>query len=347
MQYRTLGRTGVRVSALCFGAMMFGGWGNTDEDECIRMLHAALDGGINFVDTADVYSEGRSEEVVGKGLKGRRDDVVLATKVHGEMGPGQNQRGNSRLWIQREVENSLRRLQTDHIDLYQLHRPDPDTDLGETLDALTDLVRQGKIRYAGCSTFPAWMIVESRWIADRGGLTRFVCEQPPYSIFVRHIELDVLPVAQRYGMGVITWSPLAGGWLTGKYRRGQDTPEGSRAERYRGRPVYPRFDPERPGNQRKFDLVEELDKIASNAGVSMSHMAHAFVLNHPAVTSAIIGPRTMEQLEDVLAGADLRLDASTLDAIDELIPPGTTVETFDRGWVPPWMESEARRRPQP
>jgi aryl-alcohol dehydrogenase-like predicted oxidoreductase len=346
MEYRTLGATGVRVSTLCFGAMMFGGWGNTDEDECVRMLDAALDAGINFVDTADVYSEGRSEEIVGKALKGKRDQVVLATKVHGEMGPGENERGNSRLWIAREVENSLRRLQTDHVDLYQMHRPEPDTDLEETLGALTDLVQQGKIRYAGSSTFPAWMIVESHWVAERRGLTRFRSEQPPYSIFVRQIEMDVLPVAQRYGMGVLTWSPLAGGWLTGKYRRGQEVPSGSRAERFRGRPVWSRFDPDRPGNQRKFDLVEELDKIASNAGVSMTHMAHAFVLNHPAVTSAIIGPRTMEQLEDVLAGADVRLDAATLDAIDAVVPPGGVLETFDRGWGPPWMEPEARRRPE-
>ncbi len=296
MEYRTLGGTGVRVSELCFGAMMFGGWGNTDEDECIRMLHRALDGGINFVDTADVYSEGRSEEIVGRALAGKRDQVVLATKVHGEMGE------------------------------------------------VTDLVAQGKIRYAGCSTFPAWMIVESHRVAERRGYVRFRSEQPPYSIFVRQIELDVLPVAQRYGMGVISWSPLAGGWLTGKYRRGQDVPGGSRAERFRGRPVWTRFDPDRPGNQRKFDLVEELDKIASNAGVSMTHMAHAFVLNHPAITSAIIGPRTMEQLEDALASADVRLDEATLDAIDAVVPPGTVLEDFDRGWTPPWLEPQARRR---
>jgi aryl-alcohol dehydrogenase-like predicted oxidoreductase len=329
VEYRPLGRTGVKVSAFCLGAMMFGDWGNTDETECIRMVHEALEGGINFVDTADVYSRGRSEETVGKALKDRRDDVVLATKVHGPMGDGLNEQGNSRLWIEREVDNSLRRLQTDHIDLYQIHRPDPDTDLGETLDVLTDLVRKGKIRYAGCSTFPAWQIAESRWIADRGNLTRFATEQPPYSIFVRHIELDVLPVAQRYGMGVIVWSPLAGGWLTGKYRRGQDVPTGSRAERYAERfkdsPVSRRFDMSRPGNQRKLDVVEELAKIAANAGVSMTDLAHAFVLTHPGVTSAIIGPRTSEQLQEVLAGAETKLDA-------------------DRGWSPPWLEAAARRR---
>ncbi len=346
MNYRTLGRTGISVSEYCLGAMMFGEWGNTDEEECIRMVHAALDGGINFVDTADVYSHGVSEEVTGKALKGRRDQVVLATKVHGEMG-GRNEQGNSRMWIAREVEASLRRLQTDRIDLYQIHRPDPDTDLEETLGVLTDLQRQGKIRYAGCSTHPAWMVVESHWVAERRGLARFVCEQPPYSIFVRHNEVDLFPVTQQYAMGVIVWSPLAGGWLTGKYRKDESIPAGSRAERYSTRfkdsPVARRFDMSRPANQRKLDLVEELAKVAADAGVSMTHMAHAFALSHPAVTSAIIGPRTMDQLEDALAGADVRLDESTLDAIDEICPPGTTLESSDRGWAPPWMEPEARR----
>jgi aryl-alcohol dehydrogenase-like predicted oxidoreductase len=347
MNYRQLGRTGIEVSELCLGAMMFGDWGNTDEAECIRMVHAALDGGINFVDTADVYSQGVSEETVGKALKGRRDEVVLATKVHGQMGEGRNREGNSRMWIAREVEDSLRRLQTDRIDLYQIHRPEPDTDHEETLGVLTDLQRQGKIRYAGSSTYPAWMVVESHWVAERRGLTRFVCEQPPYSIFVRHNELDLFPVTQRYGMGVIVWSPLAGGWLTGKYRKGEDIPEGSRAERYTtrfaGSPVARRFDMSRPGNQRKLDLVEQLAKVAADAGVSMTHMAHAFVLAHPAVTSAIIGPKNTEQLEDALAGADVRLDDSALDAIDEICPPGTTLEEADRGWSPPWMQPSARR----
>src|SRR6266545_5503019 len=234
MEYRTLGRTGVEVSTHCLGAMMFGPWGNTDQIECVRMIHQALDSGINFVDTADVYGEGRSEEIVGMALRDRRDDVVLATKVHGEMGPGQNERGNTRLWIMREVEDSLRRLQTDHIDLYQIHRPDPDTEIDETLSALTDLVRQGKIRYLGSSTFPAWQIVEAQWIARERGYQRFVSEQPPYSVFVRAIERDLLPVALEYGMGVIVWSPLAGGWLTGKYRRGEDLPKGSRGARAQG-----------------------------------------------------------------------------------------------------------------
>src|SRR5256714_4916041 len=324
MEYRVLGRTGVKVSSFCLGAMMFGEWGNTDEDECIRMLHAALDGGINFVDTADVYSEGRSEEIVGKGLKGRRDDVVLATKVHGEMGPGQNEHGNSRLWIQREVENSLRRLQTDHIDLYQIHRPEFDTDIEETLGALTDLVHQGKVRYLGSSTFPAFHVVESQWTSERRGLERFACEQPPYSIFVRTIERELLPVAQRYGMGVIVWSPLAGGWLAGRYRRGQEAPSDSRGGRWKGvRPVFDRYDVENPQNQRKLDLVEDLERVADKAGLSLTHMSLAWTLTHPAVTSAIIGPRTPDQLEDLLGAADVQLDESTLDAIDDLGAPGT------------------------
>ena len=346
MEYRRLGRTGIKVSVHCLGAMMFGKWGNPDHDESIRIIRTAIDAGINFIDTADVYSAGESEEIVGKAIAGRRDEVVLATKVHGRMGKGINEQGNSRYWIMREVENSLRRLGTDHIDLYQIHRPRPETDIEETLGALTDLVHQGKVRYIGSSTFPAFQMVEAQWAAERRGLERFVCEQPPYSIFVRHIENDVLPVAQSYGMGVIVWSPLAGGWLTGKYRRDQDVPSDSRAERFKtfGGAVAQRFDMTREANQHKLDLVEELALIADKAGISMTHMANAFTLAHPAVTSAIIGPRTMEQLTDVLEGADVALGAETLDAIDELVAPGTTIEEADRGWQPPWMEPEARRR---
>lgn len=348
MRYRTLGRTGVTVSELCLGAMMFGDWGNTDEAECIRMVHAALDAGINFVDTADVYSRGMSEEITGRALKGKRDQVVLATKAHGEMGSGPNERGTSRLWLAREVESSLRRLGVDHIDLYQMHRLDPTTDLEETLGALTDLQRQGKIRYAGCSTFPAWKIVESHWVAERRGLTRFMSEQPPYSIFARHIELDVLPACERYGMGVIVWSPLNGGWLTGKYRRGEDPPPGSRGarypERFAGSPVAKRWDLSRREPQRKLDLLEELLPLADKAGIPMTHMAQAFVLAHPSVTSAIIGPRTMQQLEDAIAGSDVTLGDEVLDSIDEIVAPGTAVDDADRGWAPPWLEPQARRR---
>jgi aryl-alcohol dehydrogenase-like predicted oxidoreductase len=347
MELRTLGRTGVRVSVQCLGTMMLGPWGNKDEDECVRIIHAALDAGINFVDTADVYAEGRSEEIVGRALRGRRDGVVLATKVHGPMGPGPNDKGNSRLWIMRAVEDSLRRLETDHIDLYQMHRPDPSIPIEETLGALTDLVRQGKVRYVGSSTFPGWMIEQAEWTAERRMLERFACEQAPYSIFVREVERDVFPVTRALGMGVIVWSPLAGGWLAGRYRRGEDAPKESRAVTYaeRGSPIAARYDASRPANQRKLDLVDELRTVAEKAGISLTHMSLAFTLAHPAVTSTIIGPRTMDHLTDVLAGADVRLDGSALDAIDEIVPPGAVIEESDRGWDPPWMSPEARRRP--
>src|SRR3982751_4994175 len=227
MQLRSLGSTGVKVSPLCLGAMMFGEWGNTDHDESIRIIHAALDAGINFIDTADVYSRGESEEIVGKALKGRRDDVILATKVHGRMGDDPNQFGNTRRWIVREVESSLKRLGTDWIDLYQIHRPELDTDIDETLGALTDLVRAGKVRYIGSSTFPASQIVEAQWTAERRGRERFMCEQPPYSLLVREVEREVLPVCSSYGMGVIPWSPLAGGYLSGRYKRGEEAAKSS------------------------------------------------------------------------------------------------------------------------
>lgn len=344
MEYRSLGGTGVRVSTHCLGAMMFGGLGNPDVDECVRIVHAAIDAGINFIDTADVYSAGESEEIVGKALRGRRDDVILATKVHGGMGPGVNDWGNSRVWIAREVEQSLRRLGTDHIDLYQIHRPEADTDVEETLGALTDLQRAGKIRYFGCSTYPGWQLVEAHWAAERRGLSRFRTEQPPYSIFVRQIEHDVLPVAQRYGMGILVWSPLNRGWLTGRYRRDDfDRSPGTRAERAAGRGVAAQFDESRPAIQRKLDLVEDLLRIAGEAGLPLAHLAIAFTLAHPAVTSAIIGPRTMDQLLDLVSAADVRLDAATLDAIDAVVPPGTLVDENDRGFDPWWFDAQARR----
>jgi aryl-alcohol dehydrogenase-like predicted oxidoreductase len=340
MELRRLGRTGVEVTPLCLGAMMFGAWGNPDHDESIRIIHRALDGGINFVDTADVYSQGESEEIVGKALAGgRREDVVLATKVHGTMGDGPNRSGNSRRWIVQEAEASLRRLQTDWIDLYQIHRPDPATDIDETLGALTDLVRAGKIRYFGSSTFPAHEIVEAQWVAERRARERFVCEQPPYSILVRGIEADVLPACARYGMGVITWSPLAGGWLSGRWRLGEERPGSSRAERLPGR-----FDPSLPENQRKLELADALARLAEGAGLTLIELAIAFVVRHPAVTSAIIGPRTMEQLESQLPAAEVHLDDELLDRIDELVPPGTTVNPADAGYVPPSLEPAARRR---
>jgi aryl-alcohol dehydrogenase-like predicted oxidoreductase len=289
MNHRSLGRTGIQVTPLCLGAMMFGEWGNPDHDESIRIIHRALDAGINFIDTADVYSRGESEEIVGKALAGgRRDNVVLATKVHGTMGDDPNERGNSRRWIAREVDASLRRLGTDWIDLYQIHRPDPDTDIDETLGALSDLVHAGKVRAIGSSTFPAPEIVEAQWVAERRGRERFMCEQPPYSLLVRGIEADVLPVCLRYGMGVISWSPLAGGWLSGRWRKGQEPPGSSRSRR-----LPHRFDLSIPGNQRKLEAVEQLARLAEEAGMTLIEMALAFAIDHPAVTSAIIGPRTM------------------------------------------------------
>jgi aryl-alcohol dehydrogenase-like predicted oxidoreductase len=339
MELRPLGTTGVKVSPLCLGAMMFGAWGNPDHDESIRIIHAALDAGINFIDTADVYSRGESEEIVGKALKGRRDNVVLATKVHGTMGDDPNEFGNSRRWIVREVENSLRRLGTDHIDLYQIHRPEADTDIEETLSALTDLVRAGKVRYVGSSTFPASQIVEAQWVASERGLERFKTEQPPYSILVRGIEADVLPTAQRHRMGVIPWSPLAGGWLSGRYRKGQDLPGSTRADRIPGR-----YDLSLPENQRKLDAADALGTLADEAGIPLIEVAIAFVINHPAVTSAIIGPRTMDHLQSQLPAGDRVLDAALLDRIDEIVPPATNFAYADQGYQNPALVPAARRR---
>jgi aryl-alcohol dehydrogenase-like predicted oxidoreductase len=340
MKTRNLGRTGIKVSPLCLGAMMFGAWGNPDHDDAVRIIHAALDNGINFIDTADVYGAGESETIVGKALKDRRDSVVLATKVHGQMGRDPNERGNSRRWIVQECENSLRRLGTDWIDLYQIHRPDPSTDIDETLAALSDLIHQGKVRAIGSSTFPAEEIVEAQWVAEKRGHERFRCEQPPYSLFVRGIEKDVLPTCQRYGMGVIPWSPLNGSWLTGRYRQGADIDMSSgRAAR-----IPQRFDPSLPGNQRKLELIEELLKVAADAGCSLTHLAIAFVLEHPAVSAAIIGPRTMEQMLDLLPAVDVQLDKAVLDRIDELVPPGTNVNAADAGFVSPAIGQVWRRR---
>ena len=318
MEYRTLGATGLKVSPLVLGCMMFGPRGNNDHDECIRIIHRALDAGINFLDTANVYSTGVSEEIVGKALKGRRDEVVLATKVHGEMGPGPNDRGNSRGHIMRQVEASLRRLQTDYIDLYQIHRPDPTTPIEETLRALDDLVHQGKVRYLGSSTFAAWELVESYWVSDRQHLERFVCEQPPYSILSRGIERDVLPVCKKYGTGVIPWSPLHRGYLSGHYRKGQAPPPESRAARDRF------FDPlESPSGQRKLAIVEELLPLAEELGVTLAEYALAWTLANPTITAPIIGPRVMGQLEGVLRVPEIHLPAEHLKRIDQLVPPGT------------------------
>jgi aryl-alcohol dehydrogenase-like predicted oxidoreductase len=339
MEYRILGRTGVSVSKLCLGAMMFGPWGDPDHENGIRTIHRALDAGINFVDTADVYSQGESEEIVAKALAGgRREDVVLATKFHGSMGEDPNHQGSSRRWIIHEVENSLRRLKTDWIDLYQVHRPRTDTDVEETLSALTDLVHQGKVRYIGSSTFPASQIVEAQWVARDRHLQRFVTEQPPYSILVRHTEADVLPTCARHGMGVLTYSPLAGGWLSGRWRKDTELPTPSPARQR----LANRYDMSLPVNQRKLDAAEALGQLADEAGLTLIEMAIAFVLNHPAVTSAIIGPRTIEQLESQLPAADVVLDDALLDRIDEIVTPGTLINPADSSFQNPALEPAVR-----
>src|SRR3954464_15162251 len=323
MEHRALGRTGVSVSTFCLGAMMFGSWGNPDYDDSTRIIHAALDAGINFVDTADVYGAGESEEIVGKALKGRRDDVVLATKFFMPMGEDPNRRGGSRRWIVEAVEDSLKRLGTDWIDLYQVHRPDPETDVEETLGALSDLVAQGKVRYIGSSSYSAGEIVEAQWAARERRVERFRTEQPPYSLLVRGIELDVLPTAQRHGMGILTYSPLSGGWLSGSWSA-DSSPTSPARQR-----LAKRFDMSLPENQRKLEAVEQLAKVAEDAGVSMIELAIAFVVNHPGVTSAIIGPRTMEQLDSQLPAADVALDAATLDRVDEIVNPGLNLNPAD------------------
>jgi aryl-alcohol dehydrogenase-like predicted oxidoreductase len=336
IEQRVLGRSGIRVSRFGLGTMVLGAWGNTDRAACVRIVHRALDAGINLVDTADVYAFGESEEIVGDALAGRRDDVVLATKFHNAMGEDPNRRGNSRRWIVRAVEDSLRRLRTDRIDLYQVHRPDPDTSIDETIDALSDLVRAGKILAWGTSTFPASDIVEACWASDHRGVAHPHSEQPPYSILCRGIEREVLPVCRRYGIGVLVWSPLAGGWLTGKYRRDAPPPAGSRGETH---PDH--FD---GANAAKFDAVEALDAIARDAGVPLAHLALAWTVEHPAVTSALIGVRSEVQLDDLLGAAALRLDTDVLDAIDAVVAPGTDLNPADTGWTPPALAAARRRR---
>jgi aryl-alcohol dehydrogenase-like predicted oxidoreductase len=337
--YRPFGRTGVQVSALVLGAMNFGGRGNPSHEDGVRIIHRALDAGINIIDTADVYSQGESEVIVGKALAGRRDDVFLATKFHGRMGEDANRFGNSRRWIFRAVEASLERLQTDHIDLYQVHRPEDDTDFDETLGALSDLVRQGKVRYLGTSTFPPSRIVEGQWTAEKRGRERVVSEQPPYSILARGVEAEVLPVAQRYGLAVIPWSPLAGGWLTGGYRAGRPQPASSRAARQPGR-----FDIDNADNAVKLEAVEALAVLAEQAGITLIELALGFVLAHPAVTAPIIGPRTLSQLDEQLGAADTPLPSDVLDEIDKIVPPGTTLSARDAGYVSPGLRDAALRR---
>jgi len=338
MDYRFLGRTGMQLSPLCLGTMMLGAWGNTDVDDCLRIIHHALDAGINVIDTADVYSAGGAEEIVGKALKGRRDDVVLATKFFMPMGEGPNRSGGSRKWIMQAVEDSLRRLGTDYIDLYQVHRPSAHVDVEETLGALTDLVGQGKVRYIGSSSYSGSQIVEAQFASREWNLARFVTEQPPYSILVRGIEEDILPTTLRHGMGTLTYSPLAGGWLSGKWRK-DAAPAPASAARPRAR-----FDMESVANQRKLEVVDALAQLADDAGISLIELAIAFVINHPGVTSAIIGPRTMEQLDSQLPAANVGLSQDVLDRIDELVAPGVTLNPDDNSYGATELAAPARRR---
>ncbi|MGH7961364.1 MAG: aldo/keto reductase [Candidatus Binatia bacterium] len=352
MEYRTLGGSGIKVSHFCLGAMMFGAWGNTDHDECVRIIHAALDAGVNFIDTSDAYSSGESEQILAKALRGRRENVVLATKCFfppgraGQFtreGASVNNGGGSRRWIVRAVEASLQRLDTDYIDVYQLHRRDWDTDLEESLAAMTDLQRAGKIRVIGTSATPAEWIVEAQHIAEKRQLARVRSEQCIYSILSRGIEVSVLPTCQRYGVGTMVYAPLAAGWLSGKYRRHEPLPAGSRAAGRLGQ-MLGVWNEERPEVQRKYVLVEELSMLAREAGHSLTHMAMAFAAEHPAVSSVIMGPRTMEQIQDTLAAAELRLAPEVLDRLDAIVPPGTRVDPKDSLIPNPWLDEPARRR---
>jgi aryl-alcohol dehydrogenase-like predicted oxidoreductase len=338
MQYRTLGRTGVQVSSLVLGAMNFGAIGGTTQDEVTAIVDAAIEGGINLIDTADRYSNGESEEMVGKAIAGRRDDVVLATKAAMPMGDERNHRGSSRRWLVTELDNSLRRLDVDHVDLYQIHRWDPATSDEETLSALTDLQRAGKIRYFGSSTFPAHRIVAAQWAARENHLSRYATEQPSYSILQRGIEADVLPVTQEHGLGVLAWSPLASGWLSGAVREGQPVTT------HRSAVIPRRFDTTIPANQARMDAVEQLAKVADEAGLTMIALALGFVTAHPAVTSAITGPRTLDHLHSQLAAADTVLSADVLDAIDAVVAPGTDLAPDEKHDTPPALLDPALRR---
>ncbi|WP_127506343.1 aldo/keto reductase [Actinoplanes solisilvae] len=339
MQYRTLGRTGVQVSALALGAMNFGKIGNTTQDEATAIVGAALDAGVNLIDTADVYSGGQSEEMVGKAIAGRRDDIVLATKAGLPMGEDRNRRGGSRRWLFTALDDSLRRLGVDHVDLFQIHRWDPATSDDETLSALTDLQRAGKIRYFGSSTFPAYRVVQAQWAAREHGLSRYVTEQPSYSILQRGVEGHVLPVTEEYGMGVLVWSPLASGWLSGAIREGQEVATNRSAF------MKQRFDTTIPANRAKLDAVEKLAKVADQAGLTMIQLALGFVTAHPAVTTALIGPRTMDHLHSQLAAADTVLPADVLDAIDTIVAPGVDLAAHEKNDTPPaLLDATLRRR---
>jgi aryl-alcohol dehydrogenase-like predicted oxidoreductase len=338
VEYEVLGATGIVVSRICLGTMLLGKWGILDRGDAVQMVHSALDAGVNFFDVADVYSGGQSEEILGEAIAGRRDEVVISTKYFGPMSDSPLDQGASRRWIMRAVEGSLRRLGTDYVDIYLQHRHDPSTALDETLGALSDLIHQGKVRVIGSSTFPADLLVEALWISERRGRERFMCEEPPYSILTRGVESDVLPLCQKYGMGVIPWGPLGGGFLTGAIRRGAKLP-------FVGNFRDPRkYDLTHPDNQRKLDVVESLTALASESQLALSHLALAFVLEHPAVTSAIVGPARLEELMAILPGVSARLDEATLDRIDELVPPGVNLNRLDPQYINPGLEPAARRR---
>jgi aryl-alcohol dehydrogenase-like predicted oxidoreductase len=341
-RYRILGDSGIAVSPLCLGAMMLGPYGCVERDDGAAIVQRSIDAGINFIDTADVYSAGVCEEIVGKAIRHRRDDVVLATKFTMPMSRRANESGHSRKWMLRAVEDSLRRLGTDYIDLYQAHRPDPSTNVDELLGTLTTLIHQGKVRIIGSSTFPAHLMVEAQWIAERRNRERFLCEQPPYSLLARGIERDVLPVAQQYGLGVITWGPLAGGWLSGRFHREMAQPDAPR-----NRVNFARYDLSRPDNQRKFEAVEAISALAEKAGVSMPHLSIGFALNHPAVTSVLIGPRTIEHMDGLLGAADVTLDNDLLDELDAICPPGNNINPADGGYAPPAITHPQLRRRAP
>jgi aryl-alcohol dehydrogenase-like predicted oxidoreductase len=338
MQYRTLGRTGVQVSSLALGAMNFGAIGRTTQDEATAIVDAAVEAGINVIDTADWYSAGESEELIGKAIAGRRDDVVLATKANMPMSDERNHQGSSRRWLVTALDNSLRRLGVDHVDLYQIHRWDPRTSDEETLSALTDLQRAGKIRYFGSSTFPAYRIVQAQWAAREHHLSRYVTEQPSYSILQRGIETHVLPVAEEYGLGVLAWSPLASGWLSGAVRAGREITTS------RSKVLPERFDLAVPANQARLDAVEQLAKVADQAGLTIIQLALGFVTAHRAVTSAIIGPRTLEHLHSQLAAADTVLSADVLDAIDAIVAPGLDLAPDEKFDTPPALLDPSLRR---
>ncbi|MFF3947465.1 aldo/keto reductase [Streptomyces sp. NPDC001902] len=342
MQYRTLGRTGVQVSSLALGAMNFGSIGRTTQDEATALVDAALEAGINVIDTADMYGAGESEEMVGKALAGRRDNIVLATKAGMPMGDERNQRGSSRRWLVRALEDSLRRLGVDHVDLYQVHRWDPATGDEETLSALTDLQRAGKIRHFGSSTFPAYRIVQAQWAAREHHLSRYVTEQPGYSILQRAVETHVLPVTEEYGLGVLAWSPLASGWLSGAVREGRPVTTS------RSTFLPERFDTALPANRARLDAVEKLAALAAEAGLTMVQLALGFVTAHPAVTAAIIGPRTPDHLRAHLAAADTVLSADVLDAIDAIVAPGLDLAPHEKFDTPPaLLDPSLRRRSRP